>query len=134
MSSSEIDALLSEGRVFPPSGWWQQHALVTDPGIYEQASRNPAAFWETLPRELEWIKPWTSVVDWKPPHARWFDGGQLNACVNCVDRHARGRHRNKAAIIWEGEPGDQRTLTYFDLHREVSKCASMLRGLGVKKG
>ena len=72
------------------------------------------------------------MLDWKPPHAKWFVGGTLNASVNCVDRHVRGPRRNKAAIIWEGEPGDRRTLTYFDLYREVSQFANVLKSLGVK--
>ena len=80
------------------------------------------------------VAPWTRVLDWQPPHAKWFVGGQLNASVNCLDRHVRGARRNKAAIIWEGEPGDRRTLTYFDLHREVSTFANVLKSLGVEKG
>ena len=87
-----------------------------------------------MPSELEWSRPWTQVLDWQPPHAKWFVGGQLNASVNCVDRHVRGARRNKAAIIWEGEPGDQRTLTYYDLYREVSQCANVLKSLGITKG
>jgi hypothetical protein len=74
---------------------------------------DPEAFWASFAGELEWIKPWTTVLEWKPPDARWFTGGQLNASVNCLDRHVRGARRNKAALIWEGEPGDRRTLTYF---------------------
>ena len=74
------------------------------------------------------------MLDWQPPHAKWFVGGQLNASVNCLDRHVRGARRNKAAIIWEGEPGDRRTLTYFDLHREVSTFANVLKSLGARKG
>jgi acetyl-CoA synthetase len=80
------------------------------------------------------VEPWRQVLDWQPPHAKWFVGGKLNASVNCVDRHARSAHRNRAAIVWEGEPGDRRTLTYFDLYREVSRFANVLKSLGVKKG
>jgi acetyl-CoA synthetase len=80
------------------------------------------------------MEPWRQVLDWQPPHAKWFVGGKLNASVNCVDRHARSSHRNRAAIIWEGEPGDRRTLTYFDLYREVSRFANVLKSLGVTKG
>ena len=84
--------------------------------------------------ELEWFTKWTQILDWKPPHAKWFVGGTLNASVNCVDRHIRGARRNKAAIVWEGEPGDRRTLTYFDLYRQVSQFANVMKSLGVKRG
>jgi acetyl-CoA synthetase len=131
---AEFADLLREDRVFPPSEQFQAHAVVRDERIYADADRDPEGHWARLAGELEWSRPWTQVLDWQPPHARWFVGGQLNACVNCVDRHARGPRRNKAAIIWEGEPGDRRTLTYFDLQREVSKFASILRSLGTKKG
>ncbi len=105
-----------------------------DERVYADAARDPEAFWAGLAAELEWSRPWTRVLDWQPPHAKWFVGGQLNASVNCVDRHVRGPRRNKAAIIWEGEPGDRRTLTYFDLHRQVSTFANVLKSLGTKKG
>src|SRR2546430_3367058 len=84
--------------------------------------------------ELEWSRPWDRVLDWQPPHAKWFVGGTLNASVNCLDRHVRGARRNKAALVWEGEPGDRRTLTYFDLFRQVSAFANVLKSLGVGKG
>ena len=79
-------------------------------------------------------EPWTKVLDWQPPHAKWFVGGTLNVSVNCLDRHTRTARRNKAALIWEGEPGERRTLTYQDLHREVRQFANVLKSLGVKKG
>ena len=84
--------------------------------------------------ELEWIQPWEKVLEWKPPYAKWFLGGKLNASVNCIDRHVRTPRRNKAALIWEGEPGDRRTLTYWDLYREVGTFANVLKSLGVKRG
>jgi acetyl-CoA synthetase len=130
----EIDALWKEARVFDPPPWWRDHARVTDPAIYERAAADPEAFWAGFARELEWIRPWTRVLDWEPPYARWFVDGQINAAVNCVDRHARTARRNKAALIWEGEPGDRRTLTYFDLQREVGACANLLKSLGIGKG
>jgi acetyl-CoA synthetase len=130
----EINALLSEARVFPAPPEWRRDARIADPGIYERAAADPEAFWAGFASELEWITPWTRVLDWQPPHAKWFVGGKLNASVNCLDRHVRTAHRNKAAIIWEGEPGDRRTLTYFDLHREVCQFANVLKSLGVKKG
>ena len=131
---AEFDDLLREDRVFPPSDQFRAHAVVRDERVYADADRDPEGHWARLAGELEWSRPWHQVLDWQPPHAKWFVGGQLNASVNCVDRHARGPRRNKAAIIWEGEPGDRRTLTYFDLQREVSKCANVLKSLGTKKG
>ena len=131
---SEIDALLKEDRRFPPADDWKTRANIVDAGIYERAAADPAAFWASFARELEWVKPWDEVVRWKSPNAQWFVGGKLNASVNCVDRHAKTARRNRAAIIWEGEPGDRRTLTYWDLYRQVSAFANVLKTLGVKKG
>src|ERR1043165_6577243 len=131
---SELEDLLREDRTFPPSVDVTSHAVVRDEQIYADAEKDPEAYWARLAGELEWITPWTKILDWQPPHAKWFVGGQLNAAVNCVDRHVRHGRRNKAAIIWEGEPGDKRTLTYFDLQREVSKFANVLKSLGTKKG
>ena len=131
---SDIDVLLSENRTFPPSDDFNSRATVADPAIYARAAEDPEAFWAAEAARLEWMRPWDQVLDWKPPHARWFVGGKLNASVNCLDRHLAGATRNKAALIFEGEPGDQRTLTYWDLYREVTKFANVLRGLGVKRG
>jgi acetyl-CoA synthetase len=131
---AEFDDLLQEGRTFPPPAAFKTQAVAADEGVYAEAARDPEAFWARQAGELEWSRPWTTVLDWQPPHAKWFVGGQLNASVNCVDRHLRGARRNKAAIIWEGEPGDRRTLTYFDLHREVSTFANVLKSLGARKG
>src|SRR5205085_2519533 len=130
----EISDLLHEHRRFAPPEEFRSSAHVRDAGIYDRADRDPEAFWAGFARELEWSRPWTQILDWQPPHAKWFVGGTLNASVNCVDRHARGARRNKAALIWEGEPGDRRTLTYFDLYREVSQFANVLKSLGVKRG
>src|SRR3954470_11650214 len=130
----EIDALLQENRKFSPSTDFQRHALVSDTSLYERANADPEAFWEAQANELEWSKKWNQVLDWKPPHAQWFVGGKLNVSVNCVDRHVKTSRRNKAAFIWEGEPGDRRTLTYWDLYIEVQKFANVLKKLGVKKG
>ncbi len=105
-----------------------------DPAIYDRAAANPEAFWADFARELEWIRPWNEVVRWNSPNAQWFVGGKLNASVNCLDRHVRTARRNKAALIWEGEPGDRRTLTYWDLLRQVGAFANVLKSLGVKKG
>jgi acetyl-CoA synthetase len=131
---SEIDALLEENRRFPPSETFRTSANVNDPAIYETAARDPEAFWAGFARELEWMRPWDKVLEWNPPYAKWFAGGKLNASANCLDRHVRTARRNKAALIWEGEPGDRRTLTYWDLYRQVSAFANVLKSLGVKRG
>ena len=131
---AEIDALLQENRRFPPSAKWGTSANVTDSDVYRKALADPEAFWSGFARELEWIKPWDKVLEWKSPNAKWFVGGKINASANCLDRHARTARRNKAAIIWEGEPGDRRTLTYWDLYRQVSQFANVLKSLGVKRG
>ncbi|MCC7195363.1 MAG: acetate--CoA ligase [Gemmatimonadaceae bacterium] len=131
---ADIDVLLNENRSFPPPEPFARAAQVSTDAIYAMAQKDPDAYWAGAARNLEWIAPWKSVLDWTPPHAKWFTGGKINAAVNCVDRHVRGPARNKAAIIWEGEPGDRRTLTYWDLYREVCKFANVLRSLGVGKG
>jgi acetyl-CoA synthetase len=132
--SSEIAALLSEERVFEPPPEFRETAWVRDEDVYARADRDPDAFWASLADELEWVRRWDRVVEWTSPDAKWFVGGQINASVNCVDRHVRTARRNKAAIIWEGEPGDRRTLTYYDLYREVNAFAHVLRSLGVHRG
>jgi acetyl-CoA synthetase len=132
--SPEIEALLQEDRSFAPSDEFRSRALVNDPAIYETAAKDPEAFWAGFATELEWIKPWTRVLEWNAPDAKWFVGGQINVSANCLDRHVRTARRNKAAFIWEGEPGDRRTLTYFDLYRQVCQFANVLKKLGVTKG
>ena len=131
---AEIADLLQEDRSFPPSPSFREHANIRDEGVYARADKDPEGFWAAFESELEWFTPWTKVLEWNPPHAKWFVGGKLNASVNCVDRHIRGPRRNKAALIWEGEPGDRRTLTYFDLYRQVSQFANVLKSLGVRRG
>jgi acetyl-CoA synthetase len=133
-TQGEIEALLSEERVFPPPEPFRAAANVRDASVYEAAERDPEAFWEGFAQELEWSRRWDTVLEWNPPHAKWFVGGTLNASVNCLDRHVRTARRNKAAIVWEGEPGDSRTLTYWELHREVNRFANGLRKLGVRRG
>jgi len=134
MSKPEIHALLNEKRVLPPPQAWLERARVHDAAVYDRAAADPEAFWAGFASELEWIEPWTQVLDWQPPHAKWFVGGKLNVSANCLDRHVRTARRNKAAIIWEGESGERRTLTYFDLHRQVCEFANVLKSLGVHKG
>jgi acetyl-CoA synthetase len=103
-SSAEFGGLLREDRQFAPPEAFRSRAHARDDSIYAEAERDHEGFWAAFGRELEWEKPWTTVLEWQPPHAKWFVGGVLNACVNCVDRHIRSARRNKAAIIWEGEP------------------------------
>jgi acetyl-CoA synthetase len=131
---SEIDALLTENRKFPPSPAFRESAIVKDPAIYERASRDPDAFWAEQAELLHWYKRWKTVCAWTPPHSKWFVEGKLNVSYNCIDRHISGPRRNKAALIWEGEPGDRRTLTYWDLYVEVQKFANVLKKLGVQRG
>jgi acetyl-CoA synthetase len=132
--SPEIEALLKEDRSFAPAADFASGASIDDPGIYEKAANDPEAFWAGFARELEWIKPFSKVLEWNPPDAKWFADGKLNVAANCLDRHVRGWRRNKAAFIWEGEPGDRRTLTYFDLFRQVCQFANVLKSLGVSRG
>jgi acetyl-CoA synthetase len=129
-----IEALLKEGRKFPPPKAFAKAARVKTPALYRTAQRNPVRFWEREAKELRWLKPWKRALEWTPPYAKWFVGGRLNASVNCLDRHLDGARRMKAALIWEGEPGDSRVLTYWDLYREVNRFAAALRSGGVKKG
>ena len=131
---AEIDALLQENRKFPPSAEFRRAAIVNDPRVYENAARDHEAFWAQKANELHWFKPWKTICDWKPPHAKWFVGGKLNVSYNCIDRHIDTPRRNKAALIFEGEPGDRRTLTYWDLYIEVQKFANVMKKLGVKRG
>jgi acetyl-CoA synthetase len=131
---AEFDDLLHENRSFPPPPAFRSKARIQDEQIYAEAERDPERFWAKFADELEWSRRWDKVLDWKPPHAKWFVGGQLNVSVNCLDRHVRGARRDQAAIVWEGEPGDRRTLTYVELLHEVSRFANALRSLGIRKG
>jgi len=131
---TDIDVLLQETRSFPPPAAFANSATVHSAEIYDQAARDAESFWAGMASDLEWSTPWSKVLEWNPPWVKWFTGGTLNASVNCLDRHVRTSRRNKAALIWEGEPGDTRTLTYWDLYREVCKFANVLRQLGVRKG
>jgi acetyl-CoA synthetase len=133
-NTKTIAALLEEERTFPPPHEFKENANINDPRIYEIAARDPEAFWAKAAEELDWFKKWEKVLEWDPPWAKWFIGGKLNASYNCIDRHLKTWRRNKAAIIFEGEPGDERVLTYQDLHREVCKFANVLKKLGIKKG
>ncbi len=133
-ATGAIEGLLIETRRFPPPPEFAAQANINDPSVYERARRDPEGFWASIAQELEWDEPWHTVMEWNPPWVKWFVGGKLNASVNCVDRHLRAGRRTKAALIWEGEPGDERVLTYQDLYREVNRVALALRQLGIQKG
>jgi len=129
-----IEALLLEERRIPPPEAFRRQANVQDPEVYARAEADPEGFWAEVARELHWFRPWDRVLEWEPPYARWFVGGRTNLAYNCLDRHVMGGRRTKAAIVWEGEPGDERVLTYGDLLREVSRFANALKHLGVRRG
>jgi acetyl-CoA synthetase len=129
-----IDALLSEHRVFPPPPTFVERALVSDRTIYERAEADPEAFWAEQAERLTWFKRWDTVSTWTPPWVRWFEGGLLNASYNCLDRHVEAGGGEKVAYHWEGEPGDTRTITYRDLYEETCRLANALRSIGVGKG
>jgi acetyl-CoA synthetase len=132
--SEKLDALLQENRTFPPSEEFRRQANMKDPSIYKRADGDGLAFWAEEAERLEWFEKWSKVLDWNVPWAKWFVDAKLNITHNCVDRHAASSRRNKAAIIWEGEPGDSRVLTFGMLQREVNKFANVLKSLGVEKG
>ncbi len=134
----DIHSSLNEQRVFPPSPEFRAKARIASleeyERLYSEAARDPETFWAGIARELHWFKPWNRVLEWNSPFAKWFVGGELNLSYNCLDRHVASWRKNKAAIIWEGEPGDTRTLTYQQLLAEVERFANVLKGLGVCKG
>ncbi len=129
-----IDTLLTEKRKFKPSASFVKQSNISKKTIYAQAKANPVKFWEKMASELVWKKKWTKGLSWNPPDAKWFVGGKLNITESCLDQHIHNGRRNKAALIWEGEPGDKQTYTYFDLYRQVNKFANVLKNLGIKKG
>ena len=139
MTQPAIESILHEKRLFNPAADFSQQAhiksLAEYEQLYEQAKADPAAFWAKLAEEeLDWFQKWDTVMDWQPPFVKWFVGGKLNISHNCLDRHLTTWRRNKAALIWEGEPGDTRTYTYAQLHYEVCQMANVIKGLGVGKG
>ncbi len=133
-----LESMLRENRVFPPPAEFAARAHIKSlqqyEALYKQSVEDPETFWGGIAKELHWFTPWTRVLEWNEPWAKWFVGGKLNLCYNCVDRHALGDKSGKVAILWEGEPGDVRKLTFADLLTEVQKFANVLKGLGVKKG
>jgi acetyl-CoA synthetase len=137
-ASQALDSTLRENRLFPPPPEFSARARIKSieqyEELYKQSIEDPETFWSGAAGELHWFKPWDKVLDWNLPWAKWFVGGQINLSYNCVDRHALGERANKTAIIWEGEPGEVRRLTYAELHTEVQKFANALKSLGIRKG
>jgi len=129
-----IASLLSEDRVFEPSEGFRSAAVVQDRSVYEHADADPEAFWAKEAERLDWFERWDTVMNWKPPWVTWFAGGKLNASVNCLDRHVQAGGGDKVAYHWEGEPGEERTITYRELLDEVCRFGNALRALGVRKG
>jgi acetyl-CoA synthetase len=138
IAQRDLDSTLRENRVFPPPAEFSAKAHIKSleeyETLYKQSIEDPEKFWAGAAQELHWFKPWTKVLEWNLPWAKWFVGGQLNLCYNCVDRHALGERAQKTALLWEGEPGEIRRLTYSELHAEVQKFANALKSLGIKKG
>ena len=137
-SASSITSVLKEERRFKPSAQFSKTSHIASfakyRSIYRKSIKNPKKFWAQIAGELFWFRKWTRVLEWKLPFAKWFVGGKINVSYNCLDRHLTSWRKNKAAIIWEGEPGETRTLTYQELHREVCKFANVMKTLNVKKG
>lgn len=134
----DLDSVLRESRVFPPSDEFSKHAYIKSleeyEALYQRSIDDPEGFWADAARELHWFKPWDRVLEWNLPSAKWFVGGQINLSYNCLDRHVSGARRDKTALIWEGEPGEVRRLTYAELLVEVQKLANALKNLGIQKG
>ncbi len=134
-TSTALDTLLEETRSFTPPADFVAQANVSDPKVYEEADANYEAWWEGWAKKLNWDQPWTKILDWSnAPYAKWFEGGKLNASVQCLDRHVADGNGTRVAFHWEGESGDVRTLTYEDMLAEVSKVANGLKSLGIQKG
>ncbi len=133
-----IDSTLDEQRSFPPSPEFSQLAhlksLAEYEALYQESVEEPERFWGRVAGDLHWFKKWEKVLEWNPPWAKWFVGGEINLSYNCLDRHVFTARKNKAALIWESEPGEIRTLTYQQLWKEVQKFANVLKSLGICKG
>jgi acetyl-CoA synthetase len=138
VAQRDIDSTLRENRVFPPPPEFSAKAHIKSleeyESLYRESIQNPEKFWAEAAGELHWFKPWDRVLEWNLPWAKWFVGGKTNLSYNCVDRHALGERAQKTALIWEGEPGEIRRLTYAELHGEVQKFANALKSLGIQKG
>ena len=136
--SKHIESSMVENRVFKPAkefaGKARISSLAQNRKLWEESVKKPEKFWAREAADLFWQKKWSKVLEWKLPFAKWFVGGKINVAENCLDRHIAGARKTKAAIIWEGEPGEKRVLTYQQLHREVCKFGNVLKRQGVKKG
>src|SRR6059058_6137983 len=131
-SGHAIDALFVEERTFPPPEDFAKRANA-QPDIYD---RDPDEFWETEGRErITWFKPFDTLLEWDRPFAKWYVGGTLNACYNCVDRHVEAGNGDNVAYLWEGEPGgDRLRITFADLQHEVVKAANGFKSIGIGRG
>ena len=138
MSGMNIESTLREQRVFPPNAEFSSRANVSSMEMYEsmykRSLEDPDGFWSEIAAQLDWFEPWNKVLEWEEPFARWFVGGRTNLSHNCLDRHLTTWRKNRVAILWEGEPGDVRALTYQMLHREVCRFANVLSSLGLETG
>ena len=132
--SDALEALLEEGRTFPPPEAFRKDALDTDASVYDDAERDWQGFWATQALALDWTHEWQTILEWDLPFAKWFVGGKLNVSYNCLDRHVDAGHGDQVAFHWEGEPGDTRTVSYRDLLEETCRVANALRSFGVGKG
>ena len=136
--SIAIESISHESRVFEPPPEFSANAHIKSfdeyERLYAEAAADPEAFWARQAEDLHWFRKWDTVLTWNPPHAKWFVGGKINVSYNCLDRHLTTWRKNKAAFIWEGEPGEQRTLTYLQLHREICRFANVLKKMGVVSG
>ncbi len=138
MAETNIESQLNEQRIFPPSPEFSKGAHIHSLDVYEsilkRATEDPEGFWAEIAAELHWFEPWQKVLEWDLPFAKWFVGGKTNISYNCIDRHLTTHRKNKIAILWEGEPGEVRALSYQMLHREVCRFTNVLKSLGLQKG
>ncbi len=139
LEQQKLETILDEGRRFPPPEDFSRKSYIRSHQeyfeLYKKSVENPEAFWSDMAKELHWFKKWERVLNSdNAPFYKWFENGKTNITYNCLDRHLNSSLRNKAALIWEGEPGDRRVLTYWDLAREVNKFSNVLKSLGIAKG
>src|SRR3990172_7664548 len=138
MAEKNIESLLNEQRVFPPNPEFSKRAHIHSLAVYDSISKravdDPEGFWAEIAADLHWFEPWTKVLEWEAPFSKWFAGGKTNISYNCVDRHLTTARKNKVAILWEGDPGEVRALSYQMLYYEVCRFANVLTALGVRSG
>jgi acetyl-CoA synthetase len=132
--SEDFEVILHTKSYLPDPEYKAQSHLGDYHNAYQEFLKNPEGFWDRMAREIEWMKPWDKVLEWDYPYARWFSGGTLNITTSCLDRHIKAGRRNKLALIWRGEDGEERVYTYRQLHRDVMRFANALKRLGVQKG